>query len=108
MTARPDLARLSLNQITIDQASLPVFGTVASRFNDDGVTGLYQHVREVLGRHGLVHGGWVGGRHQRADGREHRPEVEAAAAVDPVDPGPLLDRAVRQHVAGGKEGEAGG
>ncbi len=38
----------------VDQASLPVFGTVASRFNDDGVTALYQHLRSVLGRHGLI------------------------------------------------------
>jgi methylmalonyl-CoA mutase len=36
-----------------DPESLPVFGTVASRFNDDGVTGLYQHLRAVLGDHGL-------------------------------------------------------
>ncbi len=28
---------------------LPVFGTVASRFNDDGVTALYQHLRALLG-----------------------------------------------------------
>jgi methylmalonyl-CoA mutase len=27
---------------------LPVFGTVASRFNDDGVTALYQHLRDSL------------------------------------------------------------
>ncbi len=38
----------------VDQAELPVFGTVASRFNDDGVTALYQHLRTVLGSHGLV------------------------------------------------------
>ncbi len=38
----------------VDQASLPVFGTVASRFNDDGVTALYQHLRAVLSGHGLV------------------------------------------------------
>ena len=36
-----------------DISTLPVFGTVASRFNDDGVTGLYQHVRSVLAGHGL-------------------------------------------------------
>ncbi len=36
-----------------DPAALPVFGTVAARFNDDGVTGLYQHLRGVLGEHGL-------------------------------------------------------
>ncbi|MEJ7844765.1 MAG: fused isobutyryl-CoA mutase/GTPase IcmF [Acidimicrobiales bacterium] len=28
--------------------ALPVFGTIASRFNDDGVTALYQHLRAVI------------------------------------------------------------
>ncbi len=32
---------------------MPVFGTVASRFNDDGVTALYQHLRGPLAEHGL-------------------------------------------------------
>ena len=32
----------------VDLESLPVFGTIASRFNDDGVTALYQHVRAEL------------------------------------------------------------
>src|SRR6478735_2433356 len=32
---------------------LPVYGTVASRFNDDGVTALYQELRRRLGEHGL-------------------------------------------------------
>jgi len=37
---------------------LPVYGTVASRFNDDGVTALYQHVRGLLAERGLqVHEG---------------------------------------------------
>ena len=31
---------------------MPVFGTVASRFNDDGVTALYQHLRGLLAEHG--------------------------------------------------------
>ena len=31
----------------------PVFGTVASRFNDDGVTALYQELRTLLGGRGL-------------------------------------------------------
>jgi isobutyryl-CoA mutase len=31
----------------------PVFGTMASRFNDDGVTALYQALRAQLGAHGL-------------------------------------------------------
>ncbi|MHB1535856.1 MAG: fused isobutyryl-CoA mutase/GTPase IcmF [Acidimicrobiales bacterium] len=33
--------------------ALPVFGTVASRFNDDGVTALYQYLRESLAEIGL-------------------------------------------------------
>jgi methylmalonyl-CoA mutase len=32
---------------------LPVFGTIAARFNDDGVTALYQHLRGRLREHGL-------------------------------------------------------
>ena len=37
-----------------DPERLPVFGTVASRFNDDGVTALYQHLRSELADRGLV------------------------------------------------------
>ncbi|MGQ0432290.1 MAG: fused isobutyryl-CoA mutase/GTPase IcmF [Microthrixaceae bacterium] len=36
-----------------DPESLPVFGTIAARFNDDGVTALYQHLRGALAEHGL-------------------------------------------------------
>jgi methylmalonyl-CoA mutase len=36
---------------------LPVFGTIAARFNDDGVTALYQHLQALLGEHGLATGG---------------------------------------------------
>jgi isobutyryl-CoA mutase len=35
---------------------LPVFGTIASRFNDDGVTALYQELRELLRSAGLAIG----------------------------------------------------
>jgi isobutyryl-CoA mutase len=35
-------------------AELPVFGTIAARFNDDGVTALYQHLRGLLHEHGLA------------------------------------------------------
>ncbi len=38
----------------VDITELPVFGTVAARFNDNGVTALYQHLRSVLGEHGLA------------------------------------------------------
>ena len=33
--------------------TMPVFGTTASRFNDDGVTALYQHLLPHLAEHGL-------------------------------------------------------
>jgi methylmalonyl-CoA mutase len=33
---------------------LPVFGTIASHFNDDGVTALYQHLRGLLAPAGLT------------------------------------------------------
>ena len=33
--------------------SMPVFGTIAARFNDDGVTSLYQHLRGLLAAKGL-------------------------------------------------------
>ena len=33
---------------------MPVFGTSAATFNDDGVTALYQHLKGLLGEHGLA------------------------------------------------------
>jgi isobutyryl-CoA mutase len=36
-----------------DPESLPVFGTVAARFNDDGVTALYEELRTQLAERGL-------------------------------------------------------
>ena len=36
-----------------DPEDLPVFGTVAARFNDDGVTALYQELRDRLIAHGM-------------------------------------------------------
>ncbi len=43
--------QLARNGVHLDTPleELPVFGTVASRFNDDGVTALYQHLRSLLG-----------------------------------------------------------
>ncbi|MFL6108057.1 MAG: fused isobutyryl-CoA mutase/GTPase IcmF [Marmoricola sp.] len=32
---------------------MPVFGTSAAAFNDDGVTALYQHIKTLLAEHGL-------------------------------------------------------
>ncbi|MHB1711158.1 MAG: cobalamin-dependent protein, partial [Acidimicrobiales bacterium] len=36
-----------------DHQSLPVFGTIASRFNDEGTTALYQFLRDALAECGL-------------------------------------------------------
>jgi len=38
----------------VDLDSLPVYGTVAARFNDDGVTAVYQCLRSLLAEHGLT------------------------------------------------------
>ncbi len=55
--ARRDVARQLIRNreafgATPDQ--MPVFGTSAATFNDDGVTALYQHLRELLAGHGLA------------------------------------------------------
>jgi len=36
-----------------DWQDMPVFGTSAARFNDDGVTALYQHLKDLLAEQGL-------------------------------------------------------
>jgi methylmalonyl-CoA mutase len=57
--ARRDVARqLVRNREAFDQApeDMPVYGTVASRFNDDGVTALYQFLRTELSARGLAVG----------------------------------------------------
>ena len=54
--ARRDVARQLLRSREAFDASpedMPVFGTVASRFNDDGVTALYQHLRSALDEKGV-------------------------------------------------------
>ncbi|WP_029431996.1 fused isobutyryl-CoA mutase/GTPase IcmF [Blastococcus sp. URHD0036] len=54
--ARRDVARQMVrNREAFGQPwdSMPVFGTSAARFNDDGVTALYQHLRGLLAGAGL-------------------------------------------------------
>jgi isobutyryl-CoA mutase len=54
--ARRDVARqLVRNRQAFGVAwdAMPVFGTSAARFNDDGVTALFQHLRDVLAKAGL-------------------------------------------------------
>ncbi|MGI8662864.1 MAG: fused isobutyryl-CoA mutase/GTPase IcmF [Acidimicrobiales bacterium] len=50
---RRQIAR-NREQFGADPESLPVYGTVAARFNDDGVTALYQQLRDLLSTEGLV------------------------------------------------------
>jgi methylmalonyl-CoA mutase len=67
--ARRDVARQLLRNREDFSASpddMPVFGTVASRFNDDGVTALYQHLRGLLVDRGLrLSDGSLGAVHVR-------------------------------------------
>ena len=54
--ARRDVARQMVrNREAFGTAweDMPVFGTSAARFNDDGVTALYQHLRDALRERGL-------------------------------------------------------
>jgi isobutyryl-CoA mutase len=54
--ARRDVARQMVrNRAAFGTAwqDMPVFGTSAARFDDDGVTAVYQRVRDLLGEHGL-------------------------------------------------------
>ncbi|MGB3410523.1 MAG: fused isobutyryl-CoA mutase/GTPase IcmF [Microthrixaceae bacterium] len=54
--AMRDVARQMIRNreaFTLSPSDMPVFGTVASRFNDDGVTALYQFLRSELQKHGL-------------------------------------------------------
>ena len=54
--ARRDVARQMLRNRSafgVDWRDMPVFGTSAARFNDDGVTALFQYVRELLAKQGL-------------------------------------------------------
>ncbi|MBW0105286.1 fused isobutyryl-CoA mutase/GTPase IcmF [Pseudonocardia sp. KRD291] len=56
---------------------MPVYGTSAATFNDDGVTALYHHLRDVLGENGLVTGE---GRLARTD---RKTSTEYAAVIPP-------------------------
>ncbi|MDX2314460.1 MAG: methylmalonyl-CoA mutase family protein, partial [Gammaproteobacteria bacterium] len=53
---------------TASTESMPVFGTIASRFNDDGVTALYQGLSALLSERGFQHpsGGRLAAQGRRA------------------------------------------
>jgi isobutyryl-CoA mutase len=57
-------------------ADMPVFGTIAARFNDDGVTALYHELRDRLAEHGL----------QTRDGVLARPDTKVSTKVEAVIP----------------------
>ncbi|HEX2075274.1 MAG TPA: fused isobutyryl-CoA mutase/GTPase IcmF, partial [Geodermatophilus sp.] len=60
--ARRDVARQLVRNreaFGVPWEQMPVFGTSAARFNDDGVTALYQHLLELLTAKGLPAGGGV-------------------------------------------------
>jgi methylmalonyl-CoA mutase len=56
--------------------AMPVFGTIAARFNDDGVTALYQAIAAHLATHGL----------KLADGRLPKPKARASTGKNVVVP----------------------
>ena len=47
---RTQLRRSRFQGERIDENSYPVFGTIASRFNDDGTNGLYRSIAELLSK----------------------------------------------------------
>jgi len=55
---------------------MPVFGTSAATFNDDGVTALYQHLRDTLAEHGLA----------VEDGALHHVDVRHSTEADHIVP----------------------
>lgn len=57
--------------------SMPVVGTIAARFNDDGVTALYQQLKVQLANHGLVF----------EQGRLPDVQVTASSIQDTIIPG---------------------
>jgi methylmalonyl-CoA mutase len=77
--ARRDVARqMARNRTGSSGAaeSMPVFGTSAARFNDDGVTALYQQIRTLLTEHGAAFG----------PGRLEHTDVRASSALATVLP----------------------
>ncbi len=57
--ARRDVARQLVRnreEFSASWEDMPVFGTSAATFHDDGVTALYGHLRTLLGGHGLTVG----------------------------------------------------
>ena len=69
---------------------MPVFGTSAATFNDDGVTALYQHLRALLAEHGLDRRGRRAPARRRAALLRHLRQVvpPTGCATSPRSPRP--------------------
>ena len=70
---------------------MPVFGTSRPRFNDDGVTALYQHLRDLLAERGLPSrpsGALARGRRPALDRRCARSSRRPGCATSPRSPRP--------------------
>ena len=104
-------------RFTTPPDEMPVYGTIAARFNDDGVTALYQALAERLAAAGLEArpGQAAGGRHATVDRPERHRAVGAralsrgdrrhGARLPPVVAGAEPHRA-RAAAAAGGEGDA--
>ena len=70
--------------------TMPVFGTIASRFNDDGVTALYQSVAAALAQHGLKLAAGQAAEESTAGIRARRARScrRSARAISPRSPRP--------------------
>ena len=105
--ARRDVARQLVRNreaFGVPWEDMPVFGTSAARFNDDGVSALYQHLKTLLAGQGLPAGsgrapaGRRQGLDRAAQRRPLRPQPVSRghrrrrARLPPADPGPGRDR----------------
>jgi len=74
---------------------MPVYGTSAATFNDDGVTALYQHLVSIMGENGLVTGEGRLPRTDRVGARRRDPRQQDALPVRHRDDDPGLPRGHR-------------
>ena len=81
-----DALRDVRRQVARERPEVPVFGTIASRFNDDGVTALYQHLRS--GARPRRPACWHRVAHRRVDRLDRRRAPGRVSATWPRSPTP--------------------
>jgi methylmalonyl-CoA mutase len=84
--------------------AMPVFGTMASRFNDDGVTALYQALQAAPGRAGP--GAWRRAACRPCHPPQHAPDADRAAGARAL-PGRHRRHRARLQAARARAGRAG-